>query len=79
MDVSRGGAIYFTDASYKYGFHDYLLDLMEYRPHGQLLKYEAYTKTTNMILKDLFFPNGAALSAKHDFLVFCETSLYALQ
>merc|ERR1711915_171633 len=79
VDASREGAVYFTDASYKYGFHDHLFDILEYRPHGRLLKYEPSTKRTNVLLTDLYFPNGVALSAKQDFLVFCETSLYRCQ
>jgi len=79
VDASREGAVYFTDASYKYGFHDHLLDMLEYRPHGRLLKYDSSTKTTSVLLKDLYFPNGVALSAKQDFLVFCETTLYRCQ
>jgi len=79
VDASREGAVYFTDASYKYGFHDHLFDILEYRPHGRLLKYEPATKTTSVLLKDLYFPNGVALSAKQDFLVFCETSMHRCQ
>eukprot|EP01018_Ginkgo_biloba_P016517 Gb_04243 [translate_table: standard] len=75
IDVTKEGVIYFTDATYKYELKHYMLDLLEYRPHGRLLKYDPATKTTTVLLKDLYFANGVALSAKQDFLVFCETPI----
>ena len=41
---------------------------------GRLLKYNIYTKETTVILKNLYFPNGVALSKNKDFLIFAETS-----
>eukprot|EP01018_Ginkgo_biloba_P016513 Gb_04241 [translate_table: standard] len=79
VEVSEEGLIYFTDASYKYEFEYHILDALEYRPHGRLLEYDPATKTTRVLLKDLYFPNGVALSPKQDFLVFCETPLARCQ
>lgn len=75
VDVARNGAIYFTDASYKYNLGEYILDHMEGRPHGRLMSFDPQTNLTQVLLHDLYFANGVALSPHHDFLVFCETPL----
>lgn len=67
------GTVYFTDVSSKFGFDDWLLDYLEARPNGRLLKYEPSTKTTSEVLSYLSFPNGVALSEGEDYLVVCET------
>ena len=50
VDVAADGKIYFTDASYRYGLHDYRLDLMAHQPYGRLLEYDPDTKTTTTCL-----------------------------
>ncbi|TGK05058.1 SMP-30/gluconolactonase/LRE family protein [Leptospira semungkisensis] len=78
LDVTKDGTVYFSDASYKYGSAEYLYDLMEAVPHGRLLKYDPRTKKTTTLMKDLFFPNGVALSENEDFLVLNETYKYRI-
>eukprot|EP00268_Persea_americana_P036798 TRINITY_DN3632_c0_g1_i1.p1 TRINITY_DN3632_c0_g1~~TRINITY_DN3632_c0_g1_i1.p1 ORF type:complete len:411 (-),score=71.43 TRINITY_DN3632_c0_g1_i1:419-1585(-) len=75
VDVARNGMIYFTDASYKYNLGEYMLDHLEGRPHGRLMSFDPQTNLTQVLLHDLHFANGLALSPYHDFLVFCETPL----
>lgn len=71
--VAKNGMLYFTDATYKYGFRDAVNDLMEGRPHGRLLSYDPSTKQTKVIVRDLYFANGVELSPEQDFIIFCET------
>ncbi|XP_050226681.1 protein STRICTOSIDINE SYNTHASE-LIKE 6-like [Mercurialis annua] len=73
VDIAKNGKIYFTDASYKYNLTQFLVDLLEQKPHGRLLCYDPSTKTTRVLLRDLYFANGIALSPDQDYLVFCET------
>ncbi|XP_074294405.1 protein STRICTOSIDINE SYNTHASE-LIKE 6-like [Silene latifolia] len=75
VDVGKDGTIYFTDASYKYQFHDYLYDILEGRPHGRLLSFNPNTNETKVLLHNLYFPNGVAISPDQSSLVFCETPL----
>lgn len=75
VDIAKDGTIYFTDASYKYGFEKYLYDILEYRPYGRLLSFDPKTGETKVLLKDLYFPNGVAVSPDQKSLIFCETSL----
>ncbi|KAL9229398.1 hypothetical protein vseg_004867 [Gypsophila vaccaria] len=75
VDVLTDGTIYFTDASYKYQFHEYLHDILECRPYGRLLSFNPNTNETKVLLRDLYFPNGVAISPDQSSLVFCETPL----
>ncbi|KMT06880.1 hypothetical protein BVRB_6g152190 [Beta vulgaris subsp. vulgaris] len=75
VDIAKDGTIYFTDASYKYGFQDYLLDILEARPYGRLLSFDPNTKETKVLLHDLYFPNGVVISPDQNSLIFCETPM----
>ena len=78
LDIASDGRIYFTDASDKFEQPDYLLDLLEARPHGRLLRYDPATGKTELLLKDLYFANGVALSANEDFVLVNETYRYRI-
>ena len=70
---SSDGSIYFSVPSTKFGLHNWYLDVLEARPHGQLLKYDPSMNATSILLDNLSFPNGVALSKEEDYLIFCET------
>ena len=78
LDIARDGTIYFSDASSRFEQPDYLLDLLEARPHGRLLSYNPATRETRVLLKDLYFANGVALSANEDFVLVNETYRYRI-
>ncbi|KAI4377816.1 hypothetical protein MLD38_015390 [Melastoma candidum] len=67
------GNIYFSVASTKYTLSNWFFDVLEARPYGQLLKYDPSTKESTILLDNLAFANGVALSKDEDFLVVCET------
>lgn len=72
LDISREGVVYFSDSS-KYPQPEYLLDLLEGRPYGKLLSYDLKTRQTKVLLRDLYFANGVALSHDQDFVLVTET------
>jgi len=76
MDIAPDGIIYFSDVSYKYSDMDYMNDLMEHRPNGRLLSYDPETKETAVVLSDLYFPNGVAVSRDNEFLLMAEMGTY---
>ena len=78
LDIASDGRIYFSDASSKFHQPDYILDLLEARPHGRLLRYDPSTGKTEVLLKDLYFANGVALSANEDFVLVNETYRYRI-
>ncbi|KAL2945099.1 Protein STRICTOSIDINE SYNTHASE-LIKE 4 [Bienertia sinuspersici] len=77
-DVIEGedGSLYFTLASTKYGLHNWYLDILEAKPHGQLLKFNPQTNETLLLLDNLAFANGVALSSDQQYLLVCETWKY---
>ena len=78
LDIASDGTIYFSDASSRFAQPDYLLDLLEARPHGRLLSYHPGSGETRVLLKDLYFANGVALSANEDFVLVNETYRYRI-
>ncbi|XP_010550491.1 PREDICTED: protein STRICTOSIDINE SYNTHASE-LIKE 5-like [Tarenaya hassleriana] len=75
VDVGEDGVIYFTDASYRYSLKEFMMDILEGKPNGRLLSHDPSTKTTTVLLRDLYFANGISLSPDQTHLIFCETPL----
>ncbi|MCW9011803.1 SMP-30/gluconolactonase/LRE family protein, partial [Marinobacter sp.] len=72
------GRIYFTDASSRFQQPDYVLDLLEMRPHGRLLRYNPKTRKTEVLLGNLHFANGVAVSPQGDYVLVNETWKYRI-
>ncbi|KAL8240463.1 hypothetical protein R6Q59_013818 [Mikania micrantha] len=71
--VAKDGVLYFTDASWKYELHNFVLDILEGRPYGRFMSYDPSTKKTKVIARDLYYANGVEMSPDQDFVIFCET------
>jgi len=78
LDIAANGTIYFTDASSKFPLSNYKADILEHQPNGRLLAYEPATKTTRVVLSDLRFANGVAISPDQTFVLVCETERYRI-
>jgi len=78
LDIASNGTIYFTDASSKYGQNEYLYDLSEAKPHGRFMSYEPATGQIKVLVKNLYFANGVALSQQEDFVLINETYRYRI-
>jgi sugar lactone lactonase YvrE len=78
VDIAPDGRLYFTDASSRFHQPDYMLDLMEMRPHGRLLRYDPVTGKTEVLLRNLYFANGVAVSPDGDYLLMNETWKYRI-
>lgn len=76
VDVARDGTIYFTDASFKFDVAHFLHDFLENRPHGRFMSYDRASGAVTVLLRDLHFANGVALSAQEDFVLVAETSRF---
>jgi sugar lactone lactonase YvrE len=79
LDIALDGKIYFTDASTKYHQPDYVLDLLEGRPYGRLYVYDPATRKTTLLLDQLYFANGVALSKAQDAVFVAETYRYRIR
>lgn len=78
LDISSDGTVYFTDASARFGQDDYLYDLLESRPHGRFMSYDPAAGQVEVLMKDLYFANGVALSRQEDFVLINETYRYRI-
>jgi sugar lactone lactonase YvrE len=78
VDVASDGRVYFSDASDKFGDGEYLYDLLEARPHGRLLCHDLATGETRVLLDNLYFANGVAVSQNEDFVLVNETYRYRI-
>lgn len=76
VDIARDGMVYFGDASYKYNLSEFTLEILEGNPHGRLLSYDPRTRKTRVLVRDLYFANGVAVSKDQYSVVFCETVMY---
>lgn len=79
LDIADDGKIYFSDASDRFGVHNWRDDIMEHRGNGRLLVYDPATKETTVLMDDLYFANGIALSADQQSVLFTETSKYRIR
>jgi len=76
VDIDTNGIIYFTDASFKFYQPEWKLDAMEHRPNGRLMTYNPKTGVTSLLMDQLCFANGVALSPAEDFVLVNETWNY---
>lgn len=84
------GILYFSDSTTgippglnRMNFYDtmksYVLSSLSGKPSGKLLSYNLYNGVTRVLMKDLFFANGVALSLQKDFVLVAETSFLRIQ
>ena len=63
VDVADDGTVYFSDASSKFGYQDYVFDVLEHRGNGRLLAWHPETRKTELLFGDIRFANGVAVAA----------------
>jgi sugar lactone lactonase YvrE len=79
VDVAADGTIYFTDASNRFPLSAFTADLLEHEPNGRFLAYDPKTKTTRVVLSNLYFANGVAVSPDQSFVLVVETGVYRIR
>jgi sugar lactone lactonase YvrE len=79
LDIAADGTIYFTDASYKYSLTQLKADLLEHQPNGRFMAYNLRTKETHVLLRDLYFANGVAVSPDQSFVLVNDTGSYSVR
>lgn len=79
VDVAPSGAIYFSDASVRFGYGEDYEDIMEHGPNGRLYVYDPESGKTRLLLSDLYFANGVAVAPDESFVLVNETGAYRIQ
>ncbi|KAI5583715.1 hypothetical protein BDE02_06G033700 [Populus trichocarpa] len=75
LDIDQSsGAIYFTDSSSQYQRRQYLSVVLSGDKSGRLMKYDPVNKQVRVLLSNLTFPNGVALSKDGNFILLAETT-----
>ncbi|KAK1428899.1 hypothetical protein QVD17_17739 [Tagetes erecta] len=75
LDIDyTNGFIYFTDSSQRFTRRDHTLIVLSGEKTGSLLKYNIESKEVTVVLHNLTFPNGVALSKDGSFLLVAETT-----
>lgn len=73
LAIASDGKIYFSDASARYEYGHDMMELFERRPSGRLMVYDPKTQELELLLDNLYFANGVALSVAEDFVLVNET------
>jgi sugar lactone lactonase YvrE len=79
VDIASNGVMYFTDASHKFHNEEYVLDFIEHGANGRLLSYHPESKVTTLLLDNLYFANGVAVSPDDSFVLVNETSQHQIR
>ena len=73
LDIGSDGTIYFSDASSVNYLGNHTNDWGQ--PNGRLLSYNPNTDSTNLLLDNLYFANGVALSQDESYLLVNESAV----
>ncbi|KAG5242568.1 strictosidine synthase [Salix suchowensis] len=80
LDIDQSsGAIYFTDSSSQYQRRHYLSVVLSGDRSGRLMKYDPASKQVEVLVSNLAFPNGVALSKDGSSILLAETTTGTLE
>ncbi|KAK7244457.1 hypothetical protein RIF29_39279 [Crotalaria pallida] len=75
LDIDqRTGAVYFTTSSSKYERRNYISLILSKDKTGRLMKYDPQSKQVRILLNNLSFANGVALSKGGAYILIVETN-----
>jgi sugar lactone lactonase YvrE len=75
LAITRDGVVYFTDASSKFGYPG-TVDFIEHGANGSLVRHDLKTGKTDVVARNLHFPNGVALGPDDAYLLLNEQAEY---
>jgi ribose transport system permease protein len=73
LDIGPDGRIYFSEATIRYGYEEWVVDALEGRGNGRMIRYDPATGTTRTILRNLLFANGVCVAHDNQSFLFAET------
>ena len=71
--IAQSGVIYFSDASTRFTIENYKYDFIEASQTGRVFAYDPSLDSLTLLVDDVFFANGVALSKDERFLLINET------
>lgn len=79
LAIDAQGRVYFSDASWKFGYGDHFSDGLEHGPRGRLLMWDPTRGEAYTLMNNLHFANGVALGPDDEFLLVNETYKYRIK
>ncbi|MEM7611873.1 MAG: SMP-30/gluconolactonase/LRE family protein [Pseudomonadota bacterium] len=79
LDIAADGAIWFSDASMRFGVHDAMYDFLEASATGRLFRHDPASGATTLMMDELFFANGVALGPQDQYVLVTETGAARIQ
>jgi sugar lactone lactonase YvrE len=76
VDIAPNGMVYFTDTSPRFGIRQVREAILEHGGHGRLMAYDPAGGQVVVLLSDLQFANGVAVSGDGSFVLVAETGAY---
>ena len=73
LDIAPDGRIYFSEATIRYGFEEWVVDSLEGRGNGRIIRYDPATGATRTVLRNLLFANGICVAHDGKSALFAET------
>jgi sugar lactone lactonase YvrE len=72
LDVAGDGSVWFSSPTREHSLEQVQLDVWDSRPTGRLLHYDPRTRSTQVVLDNLFYANGVAVAADDSFVLVAE-------
>jgi ribose transport system permease protein len=73
LDIAPDGKVYFSEATIRYGFEEWVVDALEGRGNGRIIRYDPASGATRTILRNLLFANGICVAHDRKSVLFAET------
>jgi ribose transport system permease protein len=73
LDIASDGKVYFSEATIRYGFEEWVVDSLEGRGNGRLIRYDPASGVTRTIVRNLLFANGVCIAHDNKSVLFAET------
>ena len=73
LDIAPDGKVYFSEATIRYGFEEWVVDALEGRGNGRIIRYDPASGSTRTIVRNLLFANGMCMAHDNKSVLFAET------
>jgi ribose transport system permease protein len=73
LDIAPDGKVYFSEATIRYGFEEWVVDALEGRGNGRIICFDPATGVTRTIIRNLLFANGVCMAHDNKSVLFAET------
>ncbi len=73
LDIAPDGKVYFSEATIRYGFEEWVVDALEGRGNGRIIRYDPAAGATRTVVRNLLFANGMCVAHDGKSVLFAET------